>query len=207
MDGEPFEEFAEEYDSWFERNRWAYISELSALGKAVPDGRGLEIGVGTGRFARPFSISIGLDPSLPMLRVAKERGLIAVHGKAESLPFREGAFDFSLLVTVLCFVEDPFKVLKEARRVVHRGGHLLVGILDRDSPWGRKYEASAKRSRFYRKARFLSTTEVENLLEKVGCTVEGSFQTIFSDPGDLTAPEPVLKGHGKGLFVIVSAKV
>ena len=207
MDGDPFEEFAEEYDSWFDRNRWAYISELSALGKAVPEGRGLEIGVGTGRFASPFGISVRMDPSLPMLRMAKGRGLLTVRGKAEGLPFREEAFDFSLLVTVLCFVEDPFEVLKEARRVVRQGGRLLVGILDRNSPLGRRYEAGAKRSLFYREARFLSTIEVEDLLEKTGCTVEGTFQTIFSDPGDLTALEPVLRGHGKGLFVVVSARV
>jgi SAM-dependent methyltransferase len=207
MDADPFVQHAEDYDAWFERNRWAYRSELSALAEIIPEGRGLEIGVGSGRFAAPLGIPIGLDPSLPMLRMARARGVTVVRGRAEGLPFRDGAFDFAILVTVLCFVRDPSAALKEARRVVRQGGWLLVGILDKDSSLGRKYQVKAESSLFYRRARFLSTIEVRELLEKVGCRPERTWQTIFSDPSSLTAPEEAREGHGKGLFVVISARV
>jgi hypothetical protein len=51
---EPFEAHAERYEAWFERHPAAYASELLALRPFVPlSGRGLEIGVGSGRFAAP----------------------------------------------------------------------------------------------------------------------------------------------------------
>ena len=202
----PFEDLADEYDQWFERHRWAYASELSALRAARPEGFGLEIGVGTGRFAHPLSIPVGLDPSLPMLRKAGERGVAVVRGVAESLPFRDGAFDLALLVTVLCFVSDPLSALREARRVVRPSGHLLLGILDRDSPLGRRYEAGAASSRFYRGARFLSASEACHLLERAGCEVLETHQTLLSDPSGLASAEPVLEGNGQGLFVVISAR-
>ncbi len=207
MLNDPFVRFAMEYDEWFERNPWAYRSELAALAKVVPEGRGVDIGSGTGRFSTPFEMVVGVDPSIPMLRLAGKKGLQVVQGRAENLPFRDGAFDFALMVTVLCFVNDPLDALREATRVVRRGGSLLVGILDRDSSLGRRYEAGAEGSRFYRDARFLSAAETFDLLEQAGCTIESTFQTIFSDPGGLTAPEPVREGHGDGLFTVISARV
>ena len=49
-----FEKNAAEYDLWFEENEAAYKSEILALRDLIPaKGVGLEIGVGTGRFAGP----------------------------------------------------------------------------------------------------------------------------------------------------------
>jgi len=67
-----FDIYTNEYDQWYERNKFVYLSELEALKKVVPKkGKGLEIGVGTGRFAEPLGISYGLDPSEKMLEIAK----------------------------------------------------------------------------------------------------------------------------------------
>ena len=43
-----FEEFAERYELWFEKHYYTYLSELNAVRKAVPEGKGIEIG-GIGR--------------------------------------------------------------------------------------------------------------------------------------------------------------
>lgn len=49
-----FDAYPKEYDQWYERNRFAYLSEIETLKKVISEtGRGLEIGVGTGRFAEP----------------------------------------------------------------------------------------------------------------------------------------------------------
>ena len=57
---EPFEIHHRRYEAWFEQHAAAYASELLALRPFVPlegRGRGLEIGVGTGRFAAPLGVS------------------------------------------------------------------------------------------------------------------------------------------------------
>jgi ubiquinone/menaquinone biosynthesis C-methylase UbiE len=76
-----FEDAAEKYDQWFDENRHAYETELLALKKFVPKaGNGLEIGVGTGRFAVPLGIRVGVEPAKAMAEVARKRG-IEVHEK------------------------------------------------------------------------------------------------------------------------------
>lgn len=56
----PFEKYAEQYESWFEKNRWVYEAELRAVKAMLPAvGTGLEIVVGTGRFAGPLGIKDG----------------------------------------------------------------------------------------------------------------------------------------------------
>ena len=57
------QELVKKYDNWYNRNRFAYISEINAIKKINPKGLGLEIGVGTGRFASKLNFSYGIDPS------------------------------------------------------------------------------------------------------------------------------------------------
>lgn len=58
---EPFILHHRRYDDWFERHRAAYLSELLAVRALLPwEGRGLEVGVGTGRFAGPWGFSLEL---------------------------------------------------------------------------------------------------------------------------------------------------
>jgi len=77
----------------------AYISELLALRPFVPWlGRGIEIGVGSGRFAAPLGVQVGIDPSPAMLARAAARGITIVEGTAEDLPFADAGFDHALNV-------------------------------------------------------------------------------------------------------------
>ena len=60
-----FEANIDRYDRWYEEHRRAYRAELDAVRRLLPAaGSGLEIGVGTGRFAAPLGVGVGLDPSL-----------------------------------------------------------------------------------------------------------------------------------------------
>ncbi len=46
---EPFETYAIQYEAWFEKNKFAYESELEAVRRLTPkQGTGVEIGMGTG---------------------------------------------------------------------------------------------------------------------------------------------------------------
>ncbi|HAM49303.1 MAG TPA: SAM-dependent methyltransferase, partial [Nitrospiraceae bacterium] len=42
--------------------------------------------------------------------------------KAENLPFEDNAFDFALMVTTICFMEDPLQALREIRRILCPSG-------------------------------------------------------------------------------------
>jgi SAM-dependent methyltransferase len=79
-----FETSAQEYDAWFDRHRAVYESELLALKRVIaPGGLGLEIGVGTGRFAAPLGIAVGVEPAAAMADMAWGRG-IKVSGRGGS---------------------------------------------------------------------------------------------------------------------------
>ncbi|HEQ72367.1 MAG TPA: class I SAM-dependent methyltransferase, partial [Spirochaetia bacterium] len=136
----PFDTYTKRYDAWFERHRHEYESELAAVRQVLPKtGRGLEIGVGGGRFAVPLGIRTGVEPSAAMRALARERGVNVEDGVAERLPFVDGAFDFVLFVTTICFVDDIDAALREAARVVTAEGSVIVGFVDKESPLGQKY--------------------------------------------------------------------
>ena len=104
---EPFELFTDAYEKWFVDNKQIYELELETVKQLLPPkSHGLEVGVGSGRFAAPLGIKIGVEPSRAMAEIARKRGIEVVVGVAEKLPFKDNSFDFVLLVTTICFVDD-----------------------------------------------------------------------------------------------------
>jgi ubiquinone/menaquinone biosynthesis C-methylase UbiE len=94
----------------------------------------LEVGCGTGHFTRWLSdeglAAVGLDISAAMLAEARILDSVPlVQGDAVRLPFADGAFDVTALVTTLEFLERPREALAEALRVARRG--VLLGVLNR----------------------------------------------------------------------------
>ncbi len=202
---EPFELFAEDYESWFERHKNVYLAELRAVKPHIPDsGLGVEIGVGTGRFAEPLGIKIGVEPSDRMAEIARKRGISVIKGIAEDLPFPDSSFDFALMVTTICFVDDPIKAISEAYRILKPGGRLIIGYVDRESPIGKLYERNRFKSRFYRVAKFYSTDEIVDMMRGAGFSDFQFTQTIFEPLDEVTEDEPVRPGYGEGSFVVVS---
>lgn len=123
----------------------ALLGEMLGL---LPGARSLlEVGCGTGHFARWFAAQglrvVGLDASPAMLAVACERdgGRDYVLGSAEQLPFADHSFDIVAFITSLEFVADPAAALREAGRVARRG--LLLGVLNLASPLGVGRKAQA----------------------------------------------------------------
>lgn len=193
-----------EYDLWYEKNKAVYLSELEAIKPHLKEGLSLEVGVGTGRFAKPLRIDFGLDLAFNMLKLAKQREVRVVKGDAERLPFRDGIFDLVLMVVTICFLKNPVKALMEIYRVLKNDGKIVVSFIDRESFLGKFYLSKRKESKFYKEANFYSVSEVLELLE---ISSFGSFyitQTIFRLPEEILEVEPVLEGYGKGGFVVIS---
>lgn len=120
---EPFEEHSDSYEKWFEENADLYQAELEAVRGLLPPAgaEGMEVGVGTGRFAGSLGIKMGVEPSGQMAARARVRGIDVYPGVAEGLPFPDGRFDFILFVTTICFVDDLLKAFEEAFRTLKAG--------------------------------------------------------------------------------------
>lgn len=205
---EVFDNYSEQYDQWYEEHRFAFLSEVEAFRKAVPRrGRGLEIGVGTGRFAQALGIGAGIDPSESMLRMARERGIKVWTGKGEHLPFPDGQFDFIVMAITFCFLEDPKQALRESVRVLRKDGKLIIGIVDRESGLGKEYQEKKKEGhRFYRMATFYTAGEIKELMEQQGFRDIVFFQTVFGPLDQIKKVEEPKEGCGQGGFVVLCGK-
>jgi SAM-dependent methyltransferase len=205
---EPFVRHHRRYDEWFERHGPAYVSELLAVRALVPwEGQGLEIGVGTGRFAGPLGVEFGIDPAVEMLGYARARGVRVVRAVAEALPFSDAVFDYALAVTTICFVDDARAMLRETARVLRPAGRVIIGFIDRESPLGQDYVADRAENIFYRDATFYSAAEVEALLKENGFRRLIWVQTLSRTPSQIHEIEPATTGTGRGAFLVVCAQI
>lgn len=203
---QPFDEYHVDYEDWFEQHPKVYLSELEALRSLIPRGKsGVEIGVGSGRFALPLGIVVGIDPSREMRKLAARRGVDVRDAVAEALPFRDGTFEFALMVTTICFVDDVRKSFEEIHRILKEGGRVVVGLVDKESSLGRTYLRMKNENKFYRVATFYSTNEAIGFLEELGFADIKVVQTVFGDLDEIEEVQSYREGFGEGGFVAIRA--
>lgn len=199
---EVYDQFAREYDGWFEKHSNLYQSELLAMMQAVPLNKtGIEIGVGSGRFAEPLHIKYGVEPSAGMAALAKQRGVEVFNAVAENLPIEDKSFDFATMVTTVCFLNDIPKAFSEVHRILKPEGTFIIGLIDRNSELGKKYEQQKNTNKFYKDAHFHSTGEITSLLADSGFGNFSYWQTIIH-PEENKIEIPQL-GYGEGSFVVI----
>jgi SAM-dependent methyltransferase len=201
-----FEDHTQAYETWFERHRLVYQSELSVVQQMLPtQGEGIEIGAGSGRFTGPLNIRYGLEPSPRMCGLAKQYPIHMVRGIAECLPIRSNRFDYALMVTTICFVDDAEQSFREIYRILLPHSSLILGFVDKTSPLGQRYERNRSKSRFYGEATFFSVPEVLGLLSKTGFHNHEIRQTLFLPLDHIEKVEPVRPGYGQGSFVVIKS--
>ncbi len=111
------------------------------LRRGVKSGRVLDLGTGSGRLAielakaRGTSFEItGVDVSENMLELARENAQSSgvgdkirfVLANADSLPFADGYFDLVISYASLHHWFKPAEVFREAKRVVKKGGVVII---------------------------------------------------------------------------------
>lgn len=199
-----FDRNVNQYEAWFAEHPLAYVSELHAVRALMPaTGSGIEIGIGTGRFAAPFGIKKGIEPSRAMAELARKKGLEVVPGVAENLPWQDSQFDFALMVTTVCFLDDVDLAFREVHRVLKTGGSFIIGFVDRESPLGKEYQKRKDKSAFYKDAVFYSVDEIVTHLKQAEFADFAVRQTLFKPLDDMQEVDPVKEGYGEGSFVVV----
>jgi SAM-dependent methyltransferase len=93
--------------------------------------RVLDLGTGTGfaagaasRFVGSSGVVVGVDPSLPMLEIARQRSGCLVAGMAPILPFAAGSFEVVLANLVLSHFPKLDVALSDVMQILGPGGRL-----------------------------------------------------------------------------------
>lgn len=201
-----FDNYYEEYEQWFETNKNIYLTELNLIKSFIENNNynGIEIGAGTGRFAIPLGIKIGIEPATKMAFIAEKKGLKIIKATAENIPLPYNSFDFVLFVTTICFVNDPILALKESFRILKNNGFILIGFVPADSKLGKYYISKKDNSKFYKNANFFTTNELITLIKNTGFKNIETRQTLFEITNDYI--QEYKDGHKKGNFVVIKGE-
>ena len=180
--------FADSYDEKFERmfgkdlrkRLFSLLEGERRLGEAV------ELGCGTGYFTRAIARNAthvtATDLSPQMLEVARKR-LADLHNvsyrveNGESTTFPPDSFDTVLAANMLHTLDDPIKSVRECRRILKKGGSLLIVNYTEEGLSG--FERIWLGFRFDLEFGFppkkswpISRKKLRSLLENTGLTIE-----------------------------------
>jgi SAM-dependent methyltransferase len=208
----PFNKMASEYDAWFDKDgSLIFFIEVQAFKAMLPSlpRPWLEIGVGSGRFAHALGIETGVDPSINLVKMARQRGVNAFQGRGEQGIFDKGSFGTVFLIVTVCFLDSPLVVLKEASRILAPGGKIVLGLVLKESPWGRFYQQKKDEGhRFYKYATFYSYDEVVSIMTQAGFLNGRIISTLFQRPGEVQNSEIPREGYfpDAGFTIITAGK-
>jgi ubiquinone/menaquinone biosynthesis C-methylase UbiE len=208
-----FNSAALSYDEWYAQpvGRQVFKAECRVMECIIPsEGIGLEVGAGTGIFAYKFTTSsrtvVCLDSSIGMLAEAAKRGLPSILGSATKLPIRYAVLDFTYLITVVEFLDEPAQAFKEAKIVLKRNSPLAILFINKQSPWGSLYLEMAKRGDpIFRHAKIYEYHELRDNLEKARLKVVKIIGTLTNSPTDKEAGDEIVSLNRKpGVIAIKS---
>lgn len=191
------------YDAWYEAPLGKLSGRLEkdlifSIAGVKGGEKALDLGCGTGIYtielARKGAITTGVDHSEEMLHWARAKASQAhkeglavefVSADALTLPFPDDCFDLIMSVNLLCFIREREKALQEMRRVLKPGGRLIIGVLNKWSPWAafRKIKGLFKDT-IYNRVDFISPPELELSLVRAGFNVKELKTCLFFFPID-----------------------
>lgn len=174
----------------YARHRRAHpevLRSLLAKGEIKASSLVLEVGCGTGNHIAALRDAAGcaahgMDPSPGMLAEAAQRasGVTLVPGRAEELPFADGAFDLVFSVDVIHHVTDRAVYFREALRILRPGGRICTAT---DSAWiirhRRPMAVYFPETVPVELARYPDTAELKRLMEAAGFAAVEEEQVEF----------------------------
>lgn len=137
----PFDKVAPYYDRWIGRFMSGRMDRMADLLSCSPDEIVLDLGGGTGLFARRLLGRCGeihiLDESPQMVEQARHGEIKTQVGCGTEAPYPDRFFDAVVLSDVFHHIREQELLLDEVLRLLKPGGRLLVNEVDLDRFWGR----------------------------------------------------------------------
>lgn len=185
------DEKAYEYDKWYETPRGSFIDAVEtraafSLFSPPPGINVLDAGCGTGNFSiklanQGYQVT-GIDISEDMLKIARHKvastQLNITFRKMDmnNLDFPDNSFQAVFSMSAFEFIKDPERAYQELYRVVEPGGLILIGTINRDSPWGEAYMETAAKDKnsvfnyaYFKTMEELKSLDYKNLLNSKEC--------------------------------------
>jgi SAM-dependent methyltransferase len=164
--------FRVEQSHWWYTGRRKILAEfVEEICRHVTDRRPriLDVGCGTGAnllMLSKYGEAEGVDVSEDALAFCRERGLEKVRlGAGEELPYENGTFDLVTAFDVVEHMDDDLAGLREMRRVLRRGGRVLLFVPTFMFLWGLQDDVSNHRRRY-------RLPELRRVLEQAGFEIE-----------------------------------
>jgi SAM-dependent methyltransferase len=167
---------AEERHFWFKvRRKWIYDRMRKFI---LSPASVLEIGCGTGNISSFLSqkgYKVTGCEFYPQAIDISWQGFLKVQGDSNNLPFEDNSFDIVGLFDVIEHFEDDITPLKEALRVLRKGGIIAVTVPAREELWSQVDEISLHKRRYTKKnlRQVLSEAKLNALL------IEYMFMSLY----------------------------
>jgi ubiquinone/menaquinone biosynthesis C-methylase UbiE len=112
----------------------AFTSRLNVLRRWIDFGKVkgkkiLDIGCGTGLMTQQLAVKNevwGIDISIGLLNIAREKGLKTLLASADFLPFNSNDFDMVICIGVIPYYRNPSRIFSEICRVTGKEGVMIV---------------------------------------------------------------------------------
>ncbi|MGB5616223.1 MAG: methyltransferase domain-containing protein, partial [Desulfobacterales bacterium] len=141
-----FDEYADQYDIWFLKNKNVLDSEVALLAHFLDNpGRVISVGCGSGLFEKllqqDYNIEIkeGVEPSDGMREIAIKRGMQVRPGTAENVDLGIAEYDTIIFNGTPSYIGDVQKAFENAFQALKLGGQLLVLDVPKESSYGLLY--------------------------------------------------------------------
>lgn len=131
---EHFDEIAQEYDYWKEKNAYYYTGLKQLFSSIVPPGaKVLEVGCGTGEILNAVhpAEGLGIDLSTQMVQIARAKfpNLSFEAGNVESFGF-ETTYDYVVMSDLIDHLPDIWKALYGLEGALHEGTVLAISTIN-----------------------------------------------------------------------------
>jgi len=214
-----FNQGAEDFEIWFKNNKNLFMTEFKALEKMITDPKNcISIGVGNGLLAKKLGIKKGVEPSHGMAELARKKGIEVIDGRAEKVPLETASTKQVLLGTILAYVDDKRKAVKEAYRILEKGGEVIISILPAESSFALLYRLVSIEGyylnnispeypypiEFLEGTDWISTEDLIVIMEEIGFKNLEFLQTLTKHPKYANeAVEEAVRGYKKGDYVVI----
>ncbi|MFW6028949.1 MAG: class I SAM-dependent methyltransferase [Halanaerobiales bacterium] len=214
-----FNKGAKDFETWFNNNEILFKSELKALKKMLRDPENcLSVGIGNGLFANKLGIKQGIEPSEGMANLAREKGIKVIEGRAEDLPVADNSYKQVLLGTILAYVDNKEKAVREAYRVLKKGGEAIISILPAEGSYAILYKLAESKGyydleitpeypyplEFVEGTNWITTEKLIAMMKETGFKDLEFIQTLTRHPRYSNKEvEEAIPGYKKGDYVVV----